>query len=949
MKTRTAVLVVLALIFLALIVLPSALAVDIPGGIVYSNGKDAIYHDFENKGNKSLTSGYSQTIVKHPFAVSDNGKTLIWMQESKFWVLDFPLGTPKAVPVNKAVKEKIGNNYHSSALTDIVEPMLWQNGDNIKNMAVSPDGKHFTFDSDTSDVGWVCLDPGDPKAFARLWAAGTYNNFQKSIIEIGDMRFNVLPFWGKRNDLFHGIFCLGTKYNRLSFPADNPFAPVFGNVIEWPRVPLFRTTTQDSSLPVEVREIKQPPTGNSNLIWLQGKPDNDVRVYNQPNIKKNACFLTHQKTGGKSAFIYQIGPQWGPIEIKTFNDGKDYESLNTMSPYDEMQISFNKKNAENENLQARELEIQTSFPSVEGLAWMPDGSLTVFSQGNVFMIKNADIESGFARSRVEIIAEDNKNWLHTKQTNNILLRPKLELIAEGIVGSCFNWVDDSSLLFLAPNNNVYLRTREKMEKIADAIGPFCYCSGSPFDRANTTIATVPTNRNSFVSGKGTVGKNNSFSVGSIKFHWKTGWSGVIDITSDPYNLSRGFALAEETDFEKINPAQYEYKTQYKFANEKASNVWVQLFLNEIIIFQFGTDYVGIKLVKMNQSPIAGTTESGEKREILQTSSIDYESAYWSAVPNFVGEKIKHKSWENTLADAGWKFTQKKFGEEFEIAWLKITWRLPDAGYSPTKGVRPEDFSLLWKVEEGQPVATAYASGLFKNLVGCPQFREIGEIAHPRGLFHWPKEKDLKRLATLLFKVGDTVIAVAPMKKEAGGMEFRFNQWETSGMIALKKEQPKQIVSLQQTALSPLEPKEWQISVAPVEQKFKIGNFELYWGDRKETGKDGSVVYDLNFEIPQKSIMEMVIDNEKEDIECPEKNTFSRFHRTGHLSRAWFCNRIVPENVNPFIFRLGGGEYLLIVPKEKRLNPEGIEWIQFKWQHLPATQSELLESNAVVDE
>ena len=57
---------------------------DIPGGIVYSNGKDAIYYEFKTETETNFTSDIRWAVVKYPSAVSESGEFLVWGQDNKF-------------------------------------------------------------------------------------------------------------------------------------------------------------------------------------------------------------------------------------------------------------------------------------------------------------------------------------------------------------------------------------------------------------------------------------------------------------------------------------------------------------------------------------------------------------------------------------------------------------------------------------------------------------------------------------------------------------------------------------------------------------------------------------------------------------------------------------------------------------------------------------------------
>jgi len=94
MNARTILFVILFYVFG---VVAKAQKPDIPGGIVYSNGKDAIYLDFATGREFNLTSGDNKIVFAPPFVISDDGKKLLWIQADRFCTKNLPLSPPEAV------------------------------------------------------------------------------------------------------------------------------------------------------------------------------------------------------------------------------------------------------------------------------------------------------------------------------------------------------------------------------------------------------------------------------------------------------------------------------------------------------------------------------------------------------------------------------------------------------------------------------------------------------------------------------------------------------------------------------------------------------------------------------------------------------------------------------------------------------------------------------------
>ena len=275
-----------------------AKAVEIPGGIVYSNGKDAIYYDFGTRENKNLTSDFSEAVVIGPFTVSDNGKVLIWLQDSKFYVRELPIGIPRAVQVNRAVFKGTRTKFRSSPKDDIIEDITWEGGV-IKNMSLSPDGARFAFDTIFQEPGWIFTG--------------------KTVEESG----NYFPLYDKIMDSYNGIFYLSTIYNQdlnhASDPVEINFShPRYGSVMKDPPAPLYKAA-QD----LYINKTSTRFGGELGTSQITSQMIDRKRT-----IKKSAHYLTFQnlqnwQNGSKlAAFIYQIGKQWGPIELRVLDSEK---------------------------------------------------------------------------------------------------------------------------------------------------------------------------------------------------------------------------------------------------------------------------------------------------------------------------------------------------------------------------------------------------------------------------------------------------------------------------------------------------------------------------------------------------------------------------------------------------------------------------------------------------
>lgn len=103
-----------------------------PGGIVFSNGKDAIYWEpwASSQGSEvNLTSDLKSVSIQAPFAVDENGGRLAWLQNKKIWVRQLPAGKPYAL------------GYDSPDGSGFIK---WEKG--ARAMALSPDGTTLSFE-----------------------------------------------------------------------------------------------------------------------------------------------------------------------------------------------------------------------------------------------------------------------------------------------------------------------------------------------------------------------------------------------------------------------------------------------------------------------------------------------------------------------------------------------------------------------------------------------------------------------------------------------------------------------------------------------------------------------------------------------------------------------------------------------------------------------------------
>ena len=107
---------------LVLVLSFSVQAAEIPGGIVYSNGKNVVYYDLKTGQETNLVSDLNPGNLKLA-AISADGKVLVWIKNRVFWAKLLPDGKPFLLPTKRLFPRR---SRHPD----------------VKNLSVSAD-KHF--------------------------------------------------------------------------------------------------------------------------------------------------------------------------------------------------------------------------------------------------------------------------------------------------------------------------------------------------------------------------------------------------------------------------------------------------------------------------------------------------------------------------------------------------------------------------------------------------------------------------------------------------------------------------------------------------------------------------------------------------------------------------------------------------------------------------------------
>jgi len=556
---------------------------EIPGVIVYSNGKDAIEYNFKTRENKNLTSDLPEAVVKDPFAVSEDGTKLVWKQGSMFWVRDLPMGTPRTIKVNRKVYKQITKTKSTSnSKDDIVEDIVWQGGE-INNVSLSPDGARLAFDTIFKEPSWVFK--------------GTmyYNAGNSTLAPSG-----IYPIYARVLDSYNGIYYLSTIQNVAELNRARPLYsyPRYGNVLRTPPVTWFKDQEKE----------KQDP--NHYGVSPGGELDTGPMICYKTAIKTNAHYLAFQniknwEAGNKfGAFIYEINGQWGPIELRVF-DSKIQEGRG-----DEIRQGTCSYMDPEENLQKpREWEILVSCKTCEGLFWKPDGSLTILSGGDLYSIDHEKIQEGINKS--DVVKSRKGNMISFSPINNIF-QAEPQIVAQGINSTCLAWVSDDAFLFLGKDMIVYLWDNGRIENLlyTPISSKFYYCSKSPFIANVTTadeVGSVPLvidyDKNTTTETEKwettTTPISEKFEIGGIKFKWNR-----VNKAKTPFSLQSETIRVKKTDdigyffgkeTEGKNPSQYSFNKVQKSLTTLGAKWLVDD--DSIVIFKINDKYIVIKPLK----------------------------------------------------------------------------------------------------------------------------------------------------------------------------------------------------------------------------------------------------------------------------------------------------------------------------------------------------------------
>lgn len=621
MKSLVKTIVLLSIIILFCV---KSLGLDIPGGIVYSDGKDAIFYDL-TKGQKSnITADVPQIQVSGPFSASENGDLLTWIQNGKFICRNLKNGKVFTVTASRYSIVQSGGKLKST--TDQAIDTIAVNG--TRSVFLSPDGLKIAYEFTGVDIALPQNSNTTPKLeFGTCSAVNILRTDWNNILPA--------PFF---NPAEEGLSDIGTCRNGM-----------FGNVA-------FYAT----KFPLEISNINgkkiskinfdQPPP----IFTYRYKSGDSVSIY--PTLqdalrkftqKRDACFPTFSRL-----------QEWESGEKNlalTYQNQDGFFSSIDIYDYNWPKLEQEKKPGFYEIVLANKLR------SCRGLSWTPGGSLCILSDDKVGIISreriqalkqsavifNKDVSVNTANAR---LGYPTKQAPRTVAVNNIA-QVAPELLTSGVLANNIVWITERSFLCLGVDGFVYLWENGKTEKLIQIpSGRFSYCKGLSY-KQEKPIVTIAKSNESLSSQQSTESRldpdfkpttrKDIYASGVVQKKrtelWKTGrilenleaWArhpfylvfywdkikdenrsiaGIIVNWRDEKNKEEIlYAIVDKTTFDSTsNPSIYEYKSS-------DTPVKVPLNTNKVLVFKQknGNAYAALRPAKMGAR-----------------QTIDFETSVW---------------------------------------------------------------------------------------------------------------------------------------------------------------------------------------------------------------------------------------------------------------------------------------------------------------------------------
>lgn len=605
--------------------------VEIPGGIVALTGdKMFLYYDFKENKADCPCDELKGVIIDGPFAVAENGKTFAWVSGSNFLIKE---------SYNKDITAmangvRLGNMIRTPEKAVFIVPQ------NTIGLGLSPDGKKFCYQFMGQGTTYVSVPYGH--ILERTWTANA-----------GTLIKDYLgaPLFTK--ELSPCVRIVSTKLDHtvnISVPGDKIITSIFlrtydmlGNTAEVPPVTHGIRTIGNDGAKVETSTGTREYYAPGLTLPLSEIP----KRFGQ---RRDAHFGCWSKDSQLFAAIYQTANGWGPIELR----GPQIEFQSTQK-----------------DGKPGIYEIACILPNCQGMAFKPDGTLTVLCNGRLGAYNGREIKQCIAGSGIApspnpsygiILARGNRPIVPTRSV--FPLRPAL--VADKISAPFF-WATNDILIF----RNADGELRFWDNGVTDTILPkvptqFFYCN--PASSGFTGDVAVAEEKNADDLEKNNAGdkpvcrKNKArtgvfLKIDDLRLEWK---SSETDVKSDkkpyvhvcPNDLSVECSIhkdGEDNLEDMVNPVDPS-RRYFSYAKDShnasiasgTSRAYFDLKINEPKIFKKGGIYVAVVVTKLEEKRIESHRySSAEKKRWVEKKyrygQMVYEAKYW---PPAVIERLK---------------------------------------------------------------------------------------------------------------------------------------------------------------------------------------------------------------------------------------------------------------------------------------------------------------------
>ncbi len=620
---------------------------DIPGGVVCSNGKDAIYLHFKTMQRTNLTANLEGAVIDGPYAGSESGNTLIWVQDEKLMKSVSPFNKMEFVKERKLTGERKGQ-YLLGKTEDCQDPR-WEM---VKNLSLSPCGEKLAFELKRQGQSLV-MAPPSPELNMRWISASALRpvgpGLSQGTAPEDQAKYINLPLYLSMPDVGNQISVANLEYKayageqRLCFIH---YRLKLGNFATRAGVYPHRR------MPPEIGAVQYKMlTSEDYGPLIQLTQEETIRKF---SIRRDAHFFCWHKNPEKTvhqmmAVIFLTPYGWGPIEIRDSRErGLGDKQLNVPTSF---------------------YEIPYPAKGCSGLAWKPDGSLTYLCGEKLFKLDGEKIREGIKRScLVKNPNPDPGTVLERPIPAKNVFNIKETLEADGIFGSKICWVSDDAFIFLGiagQNDGLYLWKKGNITKLLYTVPTdYFYCQRNPLaDEVKEAAVNVVSNTDGVSSGTATapdcsgsvdktlqVQKPSSFRVGNLelKCHaFKRPWDKSVNTVAVAVKIEEQETLCALVDdgLDSIkSPEAYEYKRieefdAYKHSDKPKTHVTVLVGLGQTLMIRRGNSYTAINPLSLERKynslmEVPPKERERFKHEWEKTRRVDvfksmtYEWKYW---------------------------------------------------------------------------------------------------------------------------------------------------------------------------------------------------------------------------------------------------------------------------------------------------------------------------------